>query len=103
MWPYETSEPFVTPQQSVEQARLRRGLTPEEFALPPILVATFQQAAYQRLLERAGVVAPAPVGQRPSGIEDVVTQRAWTTAPIAGPVAATAPPSAPAGATTGSP
>src|SRR5437763_60471 len=25
MWPYETSEPFVTPQQSVEQARIRVG------------------------------------------------------------------------------
>src|SRR5919108_2040330 len=62
-WPFETSEPFVTPAQAVELQRQRLGLTPEEFALPPTLVATFQQGAYQRLLERAGVATDVPPAQ----------------------------------------
>lgn len=60
-WPFETSEPFVTPGRAVEFARRRRGLTPEEWALPPTLVATFQRAAYERLLECAG---PHPEGNQ---------------------------------------
>ena len=54
-WPFETSDPFVTPERSVEFQRLRLGVTPEAWALPSTLVATFQGAAYERLLERAGV------------------------------------------------
>ncbi len=53
-WPFETSEPFVTPQHAVEFTRRRLGVPPEEWALPPTLVATFQSEAYERLLERAG-------------------------------------------------
>lgn len=45
--------------QAVEADRQRRSLTAEQHALPPTLVATFQAAAYQRLLERAGVVVQA--------------------------------------------
>ncbi len=53
-WPFETSEPFVTPEHAVEFTRRRLGVPPEEWALPPALVATFQTEAYERLLERAG-------------------------------------------------
>jgi uridine phosphorylase len=56
-WPFETSEPFITPSRGTEFQRRRHGLTPEEWALPPTLVATFQKDAYQRMLERAGVDA----------------------------------------------
>lgn len=61
-WPFETSDPFVTPQHVVELELRRRGLTMEEYALPPTLVATFQRTAYDRLLERAGV---DPAGSDP--------------------------------------
>ncbi len=54
-WPFETSEPLVTPHHAAELERKRRGLTPEEWALPTTLVATFQRAAYARMLERAGL------------------------------------------------
>jgi uridine phosphorylase len=67
-WPFDTSEPFVDPRHAVETQRLRVGLTPEEWALPPTLVATFQRQAYARLAERAGVDVQAPAQQRaPSG------------------------------------
>jgi uridine phosphorylase len=54
-WPFETSEPYVTPAHVVELQRQRLGLSPEAFALPPTLVATFQRLAYERLLQRAGL------------------------------------------------
>ena len=54
VWPFETSEPLVTPSRSLELQREQFGLTPEQFALPPTLIATFQNGAYLRLLERAG-------------------------------------------------
>lgn len=58
-WPFETSEPFFTPAHSSELLRVRRGLTPEEWTLPPTLVATFQKVAFHHLLERAGVDRPS--------------------------------------------
>jgi uridine phosphorylase len=69
-WPFETSEPFVTPEHSVEFQRRRLGLTPEEWVLPPTLVATFQREAHERLLERAGLEpddAEQAGGPRPPG------------------------------------
>ena len=56
-WPFETSEAFITPVRFAELERRRWGLTPEEWALPSTLVATFQGEAYRRLLARAGAVA----------------------------------------------
>ena len=53
-WPFETSEPFVTPAQVLAHQLERRGQDAAAYRLPPTLVATFQGAAYQRLLERAG-------------------------------------------------
>ena len=58
-WPFDTSDPFITPEQVV-LARDRLGVTAEEWALPPTLVAAFQRAAYQRLLERTGADARQP-------------------------------------------
>jgi len=55
-WPFDPDESFVKPQRSVELERERLGLSPEEFALPATMVATFQAAAYRRMLERAGAV-----------------------------------------------
>jgi uridine phosphorylase len=66
-WPFDTSEPFVVPEHGVEAQRLRYGLTPEEWALPPTLVATFQREAFARLLERAGVDPQAPATRRAPG------------------------------------
>ena len=54
-WPFATSEPFITPARVTEFQRRRHGLSPEEWKLPPTLVATFQKEAYRRLLERAGI------------------------------------------------
>lgn len=63
-WLFETSEPFVTPQQVLAHQLQQRGLSADEARLPPTLVATFQRAAYERLLERAGVEAGGgPRGQ----------------------------------------
>jgi uridine phosphorylase len=54
VWPYENSEPLVTPSRALELQLERLGLSPERVALPGTLLATFQSGAYQRLLERAG-------------------------------------------------
>jgi hypothetical protein len=40
-WPFDTSRPFITPEQVV-LARERLDVTAEEWALPPTLVAAFQ-------------------------------------------------------------
>jgi uridine phosphorylase len=53
-WPFETSEPFVTPAQVLAHQLERRRVDPAALRLPPTLVATFQRAAYERMLERAG-------------------------------------------------
>ena len=53
-WPFDTTEPLVAPEVTLELSRREHGVTPENGPLPPILVATFQQAAYDRMLERAG-------------------------------------------------
>jgi uridine phosphorylase len=54
-WPFDTSEPYVTPAADSEYRRQRLGITPEAWQLPPTLVATFQRQAHERLLERIGV------------------------------------------------
>ncbi len=61
-WPFDPEESFVTPARAVELEGERRGLTPEEFALPSTMVATFQGGAYRRLLERAGAAGSGDAG-----------------------------------------
>ncbi|HEV7217195.1 MAG TPA: hypothetical protein VGP33_18960, partial [Chloroflexota bacterium] len=53
-WPFDTTEALVDAALHLDIMRKERGLTPDNDALPPVLVATFQQAAYDRMLERAG-------------------------------------------------
>ncbi|MGI8913499.1 MAG: nucleoside phosphorylase [Chloroflexota bacterium] len=53
-WPFDTTEPLVAPELTLALSRKEHGLTPDNDTLPPVLVATFQQAAYDRMLERAG-------------------------------------------------
>ncbi len=59
----------MTPEHSVAFQRRRLGLTPEEWALPATLVATFQREAHARLLERAELAAEDADqgGARPPG------------------------------------
>lgn len=45
----------MTPENNAEYVRLRRGLSDAEWMLPPTLVATFQQAAWNRLAARCGI------------------------------------------------
>ncbi len=59
-WPFETSDAYVVPERVSEIQRARSGLTPEEWRLPPILVATFQREAYGRLLERVSAQTEPP-------------------------------------------
>ena len=74
--PFDISEPFITPRHGTEFQGRRRGLTPEEWALPPTLVATFQRDAYQRMLERGGVDARNSA-QRAVGEVDGVPCGQW--------------------------
>ncbi len=67
-WPFETSEPFVTPEHAVEFTRRRLGIPTEEWALPRTLVATFQAEAYERLLGRAGQEAEQSNQTRITGL-----------------------------------
>jgi uridine phosphorylase len=53
-WPFDTTAPLVAPEVTLELSRKEHGITPDNDALPAVLVATFQQAAYNRMLERAG-------------------------------------------------
>lgn len=70
-WPFETSEPFITPARGTEFQRHRRGLTPEEWALPPTLVGTFQRDAYRRMLERVGLDAESCVARATGAVDGV--------------------------------
>lgn len=54
-WPFDNSRPIVTAAHSAAAEQARLGITSEEHALPPLMVGTFQRAAYERLLDRAGV------------------------------------------------
>lgn len=53
-WPFDQTPELVTPRHVVRLQRERRGLSEEQDRSPPILLATFQWAAYERLLQRAG-------------------------------------------------
>jgi hypothetical protein len=65
-WPFETSEPLVTPEQAAEAVRAQRGISPEAWRLPPALVLTFQRIAFAHLLERTALASAetSPSGPR---------------------------------------
>jgi uridine phosphorylase len=67
-WPFDASEPFVTAERAVLSNRDRRGLSAAADTLPPLMIGTFQGAAYERLLERAGVDPAHDPGKPPGGI-----------------------------------
>ena len=54
-WSWDPSAPLVTPEQNAEYVRERRGLSHEEWRLPPTLIATFQQAGWKHLTAGCGI------------------------------------------------
>jgi nucleoside phosphorylase len=66
-WPFEESAAHVTPERFIEHFCEREGLTREQVALPPILVATFQHASYDRLVEQSGADLPPALRRGPGG------------------------------------
>lgn len=58
-WPFDQTDALVSPGEASENMRRMLGVPAEEWALPPVLVATFQRGAQERLLERAGL-EPGP-------------------------------------------
>lgn len=63
-WPFDTSDPLVIPERMAEDRRLKLGLSPEEWALPPTLLVTFQGEAHGRFLDRT--LPHRPVAWPPS-------------------------------------
>lgn len=61
-WPFDDSQPLVTPGQAAEYLRSRGGLDEAEWVLPPVMVATFQQAAWRRLVAGIGEPVADTVG-----------------------------------------
>ena len=59
-WPFDDSQPLVTPDQHAEYMRRRAGLDEGQWALPPVLAATFQRAAWERLVAGIGEPAAGP-------------------------------------------
>lgn len=87
-WPFDASDGLVTPAEAVERMRQRSGAAPDAWRLPPLMVATFQRAAHERLLARAGVVDVPPSSEAPlcvgmAGAVPVVVARIGVGAPIA--------------------
>ena len=56
--PYDPSPPLVTAAQVLREQRQRDGVSAEALWLPPVLVGTFQGAAYQHLIARTGTTPP---------------------------------------------
>lgn len=67
IWPFDTSEPRITPEALLDHYCEREGVTREQILLPPTLVATFQGAAYARLVEQTGAKVPPEFERRSSG------------------------------------
>ena len=61
-WSFDDSQPLVTPGQHAEYMRRRAGLSKAQWALPPVMVATFQRAAWERLMAGIGEPAAGPAG-----------------------------------------
>jgi len=66
-WNYDPSEPHLTPERFFEHYCQREGLTPEQARLPEVLVATFQGAAAQRLIERTNAGDPHDINHTVRG------------------------------------
>ena len=81
-WPLDTPAPVVAAARAVAEERRRRGLRPEQHALPKLMVATFQGAAYARPRGRAGVDPSRSRGAGPPG--GIAARGATRSAPAAG-------------------
>ena len=57
-WPFDTTTPLVTPDDNLDYLCRRSRLNRQHLALPPTLVATFQRAAYERLVEGSAATIP---------------------------------------------
>lgn len=66
-WPFDPTEPHVTPERFIEYYCQREGLTREQVRLPPTMVATFQRGSFARLVEQTGATSPLNVEARPGG------------------------------------
>jgi nucleoside phosphorylase len=58
-WPFDPTTPHITPDANLDYLCRRTGLTRQQLALPPVLVATFQRAAYERLVDQTAAAIPA--------------------------------------------
>jgi nucleoside phosphorylase len=57
-WPFDPTTPHITPEANLDYLCRRTGFTREQLALPPVMVATFQRAAYDRLVGRTAAAIP---------------------------------------------
>jgi len=64
-WPFDPTEPHVTPERFLEYYCQRESVTHEQLALPSTMVATFQRGSFARLVEQTGAKAPFDVEVRP--------------------------------------
>lgn len=85
-WPFDhETQPHVTPQRVLEYFCEQHALLPEQVALPPVMVATFQNGAYARLRQKTGAADPPASGPLRSGSGTVgdVGVGVWKGQPIA--------------------
>jgi nucleoside phosphorylase len=60
-WPFDPTTPHITPEANLDYLCRRTGFTREQLALPPVMVATFQRAAYDRLVGRTAAAIPPAI------------------------------------------
>lgn len=60
-WPFDPTEPHVTPERFLEYYCQREGVTREQLRLPATLVATFQRGSFARFVEQTGAKFPLDV------------------------------------------
>ncbi|MGH2459951.1 MAG: nucleoside phosphorylase [Chloroflexota bacterium] len=64
-WPFDPTEPHVTPERFLDYYCRREGVTREQLRLPSTLVATFQRGSFARFVEQTGAKLPLEIETRP--------------------------------------
>jgi len=64
-WPFETSEPRITPEAVLDFIAERNGVTRADLALPPTLLGTFQIRTEERLRSRTSAAVHPITNGRP--------------------------------------
>lgn len=64
-WPFDPTEPHVTPERFLEYYCQREGVTRQQLRLPATMVATYQRGSFARLVEQTGAKPPLDVEIRP--------------------------------------